>query len=441
MRRYFFLFASLLLLLSSCGSNREEGLLRTVPRDTPMFGLVNLKSLSSKLDSDGKRQLRETVDRLAKSGTAEARWEYFFSEGSEVDFTSPMAVFELDRACVFTFYVKNVGKFKKGIEEATGSQFSVKGNVAVCAGGTVFLSGNQVWYAPEYPEVTPEAVARVAALKEPESVLSLECCRQVEGRDEDAAVIVDLAKAYSFDREMRLTLNMLFDDASYLVSYLDFGKEKAEMRSVFLNYKCRPVPFVLRSSKIDVGRLRGFEGAGNAFAAMSVKPELAHSVVSQLKNFFPVPADVQSFVEELDGDVAVALSRRDGGETQAVSAMLTFRTSQAASDCALFLSGLHIDALPGASAVADGKKCLFSAGVPSGSPMGSLADSFKGACLGVVALPSFLTAPVFRGLDDHLDNVSLMFKDNGEGSEVLVTVATRNGADPLVLAVQALGRL
>lgn len=438
MKKLFYLFSLALLALSSCSRGNGD-ILSTVPDSTEFFVVADLKALVSDLGDEGRRQLASMVDKATGTkGTLDARWRFFFSEDSGVDFASPFAVFEWKGNEVATFYVKDASKFRKGLEKETGVALSESSGFLSDSDGTVFIHGDQVWFAGAYPELSVADFSAFLNLGEKHSILSNDCAAKAASGDADLVAFVNLDKTLSgsWNANLRMAVNAVFDDASYVVTHFNFEKGKARGESVFYNYKGRPAGLAFDMDRIDVGRLKVFDGRGNCFAAMGVSPEVMHSLVRQAKNFGVVPADAQDVLESLDGNVAFSLYR-DPSDSSAFpfTVMLSFGSDKKAAAAVDAVRGIL--GSDGFRVYSLGNGCFVSHGsAPSGSDIASVADDFKGACLGVAFLPSF-----FGNTGDFLDSCVITLHNDGDGARILSTVNTNKNQNALTAVLRLIDDL
>lgn len=439
MKHLFCLLAVLAVILSSCSSKNGDDILATVPAKSEFFVLADLKAISSDLGKDGKSQLDLTIDKIArKGGNIDARWKYFFSNDSQVDFSAPFVIFEHAGNTLATFYTKDADKFRAGIENAIGAKLEDSAGIFADAEGTVFMKDSQVWFADSYPQIESSDIAVMAQLPEKDCILSIESAKKIakKGGDIISYVNIDKKLAGSWNRQSRILLNAVFDDASFIVSTHNFEKGKAVGTTQFLNYKGEPSSLAFKMSKIDVGKLKKFVGKGNCFFAMGINPDMTHAIVRQLKNLFVIPADIRQLVENLDGNIAAALTF-EGRESipSSFSAMLTFDNKNAAVQATDELRGLIP---PGESTdiFTDDDRLYLSSGTLSGAGIDAVADDFKGACLGVSLLPSFFNEATGGNMGDYLDGCTLTLHDDGNGAEIRTVFTTKSDRNALVTLLQ-----
>lgn len=440
MKKIFFLLAVVAIALSSCGRKGEKDLLQTIPGDTDYFVVVNLKGLSSDLGDEGKHQLDELLDK--KGASFDARWKYFFSDDSQVDFSAPLVVFEYNNGILATFYTKDESKFAAGIEACLGEKGTEAGGLYVCADNTVFMDGHQVWFATRYPEVTPSDITRLSGLGEKESVLGMEVTKKVIGKSDDIASVVNLDRALdgAWNRNARIMLNMLFDDASYLVSYTNFEKGKVTNETSFLSYKCEEAKLAFKMSKLDMGTLGKFDGKGNFFAAIGLNPELMRSIVRQMKNFGAVPPEAQEMLGQLDGTSAMSVNFDSKYSDPSFSAMFTFKNKQGAADAASFLRTIS-DMGSSLSAIPSDRQLFVIQGTQGGESFDSVVGDLKGASLGIVLMKSFFENMGSNNGASYLGPCVIKLKEEGKGVKLGVTMHTPGEANSLVSFLQMVSSL
>lgn len=407
MKKSLFLLGLLTLLLASCRGVDTADLLGSVPKDTKYFIILNTKKLGPQLDS---RDLEELLGR----GFNE-KWSFLTSDGSGVDFTAPVVAFEYNRALITSLCLKDEKAFIGGIEEATASRFSEEAGVRVCASNTVFVKDGRAWITAEYPEVTAADIAMLLQLKEAESVLAIEAAAKLADSKKGMVSFINLDKTFTGfgSSNPRLYLNMIFDDLSYITAATDFDGNEAQCEVRFLNYKSEPSPLAFKAPALKSSAIEAFPGRGNLFAALGVTPDIMHSLLSRLKTFFPVPAEVQECLEQLDGEMIISMDATDKfTDPTGYSLMLTFKSSSAADKGAQLMRSLASTFGLQAKVYTDGKRLYALMDTSAEGSVKDFAGYFQGASLGVVALPSF-----FEGMasaDDYRDFqlCSFMLKDS-----------------------------
>lgn len=438
---FLFILPLLAALISACKGKDEEDLLLTVPADTNFFILADLKALSADLGSDGREKLEKALTAMQGGNEdIDARWEYVLSEKSETDFSAPMAFFETDGNTVASFYVKNADSFRKGLEEAMHTTFHENSGITADDKGTVFIKDSQVWFAQGYPYPALDAakIAVLSQLGEKGSVLSLKAAKELAEGNADIISFINLNEslAYSRDNTERLIMNSIFDDASYVITRHNFEKGKATGETTLLNYKGEPAPLTFDIPKIDINGLKKFEGRGNLFAAISLDPEMMHSIVRALKNVkLPIPPDYQEVLESLDGVAAFSMTRTSPEDGPAsMAAMLTFEnknSASAASEICGALMGSH-----GVKVFTDDKRCNIFLGNQSGMGIADIADNFKGASMGIVFMPSFFDNATNVHVADCLQNFVITLHNERDGVKIKSILTTTSDQNALITLLE-----
>lgn len=429
----------MMLLLASCSHKSSDDILLTVPADTNYFVLADMKALSSDLGKEGRGQLDATLAKLSQKGDAsDSLWQYFFSEDSGVDFSSPMVVFEFRRNMLASFFLKDADSFRQGIGKSLGTPLTESPEgIFYNSDATVFIKGDQAWFANPYPELSADDIATLAGMTEAESILSVAAAKEAASRAADVTSFCNLGKLLegSWNSKARLLLNTVFDDASYIVSAHNFRNGQAIGETVFMNYKGKPAGLAFKMSEIKTGNLKKFDGKGNCFIALGMNPDLMHSIVRAVKNFGIIPAEMQDILESLDGDIAISLTKdTQGGNPSGISAMFTFKNKSAASDASSFLK--QMGNAQRADIRTDGERLYITEGNPSGNDIESVAESFKGACLGVALLPSFFNSVSGASAGDYLDGCTVTLHDDGKGVIIKSILTTKGDRNALLTLLQ-----
>lgn len=445
MKRLLWILPALLMMLASCSGRSEEDILLTVPKDTNYFNLVNLKAVTADLGEEGRAQIdRLLAENASKGRPDDARWSYFLGPDSQVDFSGPLVAFEFNNNILFSFYAKDASKFRDGIGQALGAELKEQDGVWKDADGTVFIKDSQVWFASSYPEISTADIAALSQTKEEGSVLAVDCARELATKGDDFCSFINLGETLqgSWNQQTRMVLNAIFDDPAYVVSSHNFEKGKAVGESVFLNYKGQPAELALKLQKINEGDLRKFDGKGNLFLVLGVNPDMMHNLVRMAKNFGGVPADLQETLESLDGNVAVALMQADKyAEPSSMSFSFTFGSKGAAAKAADFMrSGPLLGMLASLPSegeewkvFSEGDRCCLVYGDGTGAGIDTVAEDFKGACLGIAVLPSFIqNVTGGSNVSDYLDSFVLTLHDDGKGARIRTVLATKSDNNALV---------
>lgn len=433
MKRFLvFLPILLAVVLTSCGGAGRDALLQTVPADTEFVAVIDMKSVTSGLGSDGLRVLADSVGAISSRGATDVRWSYLLSEDSKADFSKPFVAFEYNRSNILTFFATDASKFRNGLARALGSEFEEKDGIWVCAGATVFMKADQVWFASAYPAVDVADIAVLSQLGEQESILSVKAASKALDSKFPVASFLNIEKAMqAWSLQQRLILNTLFDDASYLLSFIDFEKGKVTADFSIVNYKGKPATFSLKAGKLEASQLKSFDARGLAFAAISVSPDMARSVLRQLRNFTLLPSDLSQLLEKLDGDLVVALGAGEWDPVPPLSFILTFKNADAAEKAATLARNLT--ALGGGFRIFTDKKRLFIvADDPSGSSIDEFASRFDGAYMGAVLTPEFFSSWGAGAPSEKLRGLSVMFIPDGKGVRVVTEIDTDPDRNPVL---------
>lgn len=443
MKKLVFLLSLLAVVLASCTKRTAEGLLETVPSDSRCVAVADMKEISKKLGSDGRNRVDSLVASLAGKGN-ETLWRYFFSENSAVDFSAPLALFEYHNAMLATFYVSDEHRFRSSLESATSSKFEKVGELYAGAGNRVFMKGSQAWFAPQYPEITPADIESLVRTPETQSMAYANYAAGLTDGHDDMAVLVNINRLFADmqNRKMQLVLNMILDDASYMFSRIDLDDDEVEIDTQFLNFQGQPSAFAIKPGKINVSDLKKFDSRGNVMVAVAASHELVHSIVRSMKNAgMAVPVPVQTLLEELNGNLVVAVDVQSRLEAS-LNAMLTFKDKGSAQKAAEFFNGYMTALFQDFKVYADGNRVYVDASAtPEGPSLAGFAEDFKGAGAGIVLLPSAFDSIGAKSTADYIDNCVITVGEKKGGAYVSTEIDLRKGVNPVIALFSLFGNI
>ena len=435
MKRLFSILGVIMLLLTSCGGGGRDALLSTIPSDTRFCVVIDLNRMSSKLDEQAKATLKDFVDKAAANGK---RGADLFGDDSQVDFSVPMILFEYHNSTLLTFRIKNEDKFRKSVEENDGVSFSNTGAILASDDDKIFIDGKQVWISLAYPNPEAADIAVLSQLKKDDSVLGLECASQL-GSDDDISGLVNIDKSLqdSWNRSYRMALNMAFDDPAFLVWHTDFKKDKMESEITVVNYKGKPAPFALKTSKINTDKLSKFTGRGNLFGAISLDSDLVRNLIKQIRGFTSLAPDQEEMLMSLDGNVAFSAYLNDvNSSPEYLTLMLTFKNKDAARKAADLMTD-NFGNPEDMKIFTDDNRLYMMTAAQKGEQISSVISDFKNANIAIAITPEFGTA--FNGsANQNFDGASLRLTDNGDGVKILIDLKSKGDSNSLSSLIKTL---
>lgn len=407
MKRLLLLISVIAVLLGSCTRRNADDLLKSVPLSSGYVALVSLRSLE-------KNEVAENA--------LPSRFQLLFSPEAGLDSGAPMLIFEFKGATILSFYVKKGDGFKKYMEKNGVNFASLKG-LQYATDNTVFISGNRVWMAPEYPEVHASDLLTLQGLATHESFMASPMAEKLLNSEDDITLCVDFNRLLggSWNSDSRLALNIIFDDPAYGLGTINFDATEIIGEIKVLDSHGHPAHLALQLNPISPDGIKDFEGRGNVFAAVSPSSATIGALLSQLKGLPMIPSDLTATISRLEGDIiCAAWVEPCGASLRSLSLMLTFSSDEAAADCARFVNSLSGG--DGLSASATGAHCTVIYGEPSGEPfpealMGS--DSF----LFFSALPAFFNCEAPGPFNDLASSCTLRLKEI-DGEPVFTTEIT-----------------
>lgn len=427
------LFLGLLaLLLSSCSRMDSADLLKSVPKDTLYFSVINAKELTSNFQPQEIESLSSRI--------GDSKYKFLLSKDSGVDFEAPVVVFEYKGAPAATFCLRDEKSFRQGIEAACGSEFKKEGGVDVCDENTVFVKDGRAWVTSEYPAVSAADIAMLASLTEEESVLSIEAAAKLDCSGKEAVAFFNLDKAFAKmgRSDIWMVLNMVFDNLSYITLSTDFKGSEAECDVRFYNYKSQPAPLSFNPSKLSASAIKEFPGKGNFFLALGVNPELMRSLSAVFKSFLSVPSEMMAFLEKLDGEVIISGDFESKfSNPENLSAMFTLKSAGDAEKTAQFFRSVMGSSMGNLKIYNDGKRLFVISGDKGAGSMSDYADDFKGAELGLLFLPSFFEHMDSSGSANDISVCSAVLKDSKK-SNLSINFKVNEGENALSVLLRTI---
>lgn len=340
-------FAIAALFLNACSHDGGEDILKTVPKNPSYMAVIDTHAIAAKLgnskldnsDIEGILSLFNNTGNLSLNPV----WEFTLSSDSGVDFDNPIVVFEYKRATVYTFLLKDAGKYRKGLEAKTSAGLQDVKGILSLPNGTVFIKDDQAWISAEYPGLRNEDILRLATLKENESAWSEEYFHDMMEHTSDISWISNVNSILGDDTGLQssLIINFLFDNASYTAGSVNFEEGKVTGEATVLTSKLQPSRMALTPQTVDVASLCGFKGKGNTFFAIGLDSATVKHLTGQLRNLGLIPPQLLSLLSNIDGTLALVASISEEDEWyNGLSIMATLNSDAAAKSCSDNLSDI-----------------------------------------------------------------------------------------------------
>lgn len=433
----FCLFALLAVVLSSCGNKGAERMLQTIPAGSSYLSVLNAENITSKLGNEGLAQWDALVSQGFKG--SDDRWKFLLGKDSGIDFSTPVFIFEYKGANVITFEVKDSGAFREGFEKAASAKFTGTGNLYYLPDNTAFVNDKQVWLTAAYPEVKPEDIKTLLALKKADSMASLKYAVEMSASDDDCSTFASLASLIKQSGNIggALYLNTLFNSPEYLVYKTNFEKEAIVGSLTVLNAKFEPSACAFKPSKLDVSTIKDFKGKGNVFFAIGIDPQLTTQLLDKFKALLPLPAEGLAMLKNIDGDILLSGSLNDNMSNPALSgALISFKTKEAAEEASQVVKELGLSPIQNAGMLIEGNALCLLAPEQSGNSPAEMASWFKDAGMGFLCFTSAFKGEAFGNIGNYILGVAAKLVDNGDGVSLDFNVDTKKGQNSLISIMQ-----
>lgn len=392
MKKSLFIFSAFLVLfLSACSHADGDEILKTVPKNPQFLAVVDAHSIAAKLGDNTRLDNNDIASILSifnSTGNVSLNpvWEFTLSSESGVDFDNPIVVFEYNRATVYTFLLRDAGKYRKGLEAKTSAAFQDVKGVLSLPNGTVFIKGDQAWISAEYPGLRNEDILRLTSLKENQSAWSEEYFHDMMEQSADISWLSSVNSILGDDTGLQssLIINFLFDNASYTAGTVNFEEGKITGEATVLTSKLQPSRMAITPEAVDVASLSGFKGKGNSFFAIGLGAATVKNLTGQLRNLGLIPPQLLSLLSNIDGTLALVASVNDEDEWyNGLSIMATLNSDSAAKSCADNLSDI-MGSDESMQISCEGNKVYVINTGSVGDEFSSRASEFKGAEAGLV---------------------------------------------------------
>lgn len=309
-------------VMAGCKSEPSEDLkdlLQTVPADATMVVTVNVESLlkhtGSKV-SDGAvepsadllRGLDSIRDkRLASTIKAVA--------GGEAGIACTYAVVFVDGYYTYiTGMLNDPAAFRKYVESNAGGRFAETGGVETC--GAYAVKGNQFWVV-SHSTIDPLTVKRFATFDDRNSFASAGYAARMLEDGHDIDFVADISQGMARGNlrdaaQMKLAMQVLFDDAAYLCGHAGLEKHGAEAGIEILDGKYKPARFNFPASEISGKTVRKVGESGDLFVAVALSARFMEKLTEGLSAFGPLADELLEPLKGLDGTAAFAVSAPAG---------------------------------------------------------------------------------------------------------------------------------
>lgn len=427
----FTFFCLALMALGSCSKPSSEELLKTVPATTRFLAVVNQEKLSASLNSKESLSLvASSLDRITSQrggASGPSKWTAILDGESGIDTECRIVVFEYKNATLFTFMVKDAGKFRDHLASKAGTALVENKGVWCDGGNTVFMKGNQAWITSGYPTLHSTDILLLCSLKDSESILTLSTVAEMADSDNDIDYICNLAEMSKWDMinpQTALAYNLAFEDVVYASGFMNFLQAHAEGEMNLLNSQGQPARRALSLSKINMNAINSFNGKGNVFFATSLDPKVVGMVVDQLKNMPFMPEEYITTLQQIDGTIVFSTNLNEiANNTPDFSMAISFGSPEAAQQNLETVKSFLPSISPEATATAEANMIMLKSGQQEGSSISSFKKEFEGSNLTLVYLPS--SSPDEKPVADNIKQLTLRETDNGESAKFTIRIDTK----------------
>lgn len=417
----------IVLILASCSNKVNEEILRTVPKDTPFFLIVDLEKTQSDLSQDGKA--------LSNGGNKNQLFGMFGANGKDaadfldssktgIDMDSQMVAFQYRNTSVLTFLLSDVDKFKDFIKEKYGDWEETSG-VFATKNNKVFLKNNQAWITGGTMAFNAAAVNDLLSLEEKNSLLDQKYVGNMVSSGSDICGLVNVTNVGSqFGGGMatNLGLNLMFDDLTYFSFTVKFESGKAICEARPLNSVYESAKSVFKPVEIDLNTVNDYPGKGSMFMAAAIDSEQTKMMLEQ---FAPMAGPLSEILEALKNVEGTVVGSSNGsGSESSLGLMFYFADSESAMKAA----DQFMEMMPPEEMAVEltGNKLYIHSHNLAGDGIADYSKYFKGNEFGIVMLPNCF------GQQNQIKLVTAMAHRDGDSMKILVEAETQQGVNSLV---------
>lgn len=366
--RFYWLSAVIIFLMAGCSKELETDLLRTIPADNGFVAVINTENLP--FDSSAESPLLRPGSPL-----------------SEVD---AFILFSLKGYPVATFRVPDVEQLKAFAADQGMLLREAEGDISASANGDLFICRQQAWLAPAHSGIEASDIKALLQLPEKESAAADPVLTKATDGGADFRLVGSLgALIQSQMQEFNLILNVFFNNPKYVDVAFDFDKNVALGKLEVLNSKGERAACSFTPVLIDVDALKNSDAKGNLYFALGVDSQLTDILTSN-SNMLGLPKEFSGVIKGIEGTVIAAANTAVSSDFDApasFSLSVPFASDAAARNFNRMAGLLNIGG-GNMKTSAEGNRFNISSGEGSGTPLSALAESFKGASLGLLVIAS-----------------------------------------------------
>ena len=310
MKKFLFLPLFILMLLSSCGKESNNRILKTIPINTTYVVIVDLDQIMKDLGSqeqNGKLMFGpELSGALEQSGyTVSEILEKFANHG--LDFSGSLAMFEYRGQSIFTCFSRD--------SEVTINSYQTKfytdGDIIYSNEG-IYLKDNQIWF-DQHNVLTPDIIRQFTELKNNENASKLSSAIKGGAAINSFANIEFISNILEYSSSWYSILNTLFGNPSYVNLAVSFEEGKMTAELNFLTNEFKKPKFALKAPKINMKDINEYSGRGRLFYAFSLTNGEANEFFNSFFNEYSSDNDFLESLQYIDGTIVGSIGPSSSG--------------------------------------------------------------------------------------------------------------------------------
>ena len=429
------LILSLAGAITSCSGDSSadiSDLLSTVPNDASAVAAFNLHSIVEKTGSkiDGSKVVPgKDLQALIEKSSGNSDLSRFITNDYGID-PEAAVLFVEGQDTYLTGYLARPDSFRENVQKETSGSFSKEGDVDICA--NYAMKGNQFWCRVSHRNsISASEISRFTSLSEKLSFMSGSYAKELSDLNHDIkgwgniSGIFNVANMDFQSKSMaRMAIESMFSDGEDIAFHADFEKGKMTSALRILNSKGKPAKFNFPTERVDVSVVKNAGASADLIYAMAVSPKMIESLKEQVDGKgISVLGAIMPALSSLDGTAVVEFS----SSSNAISGVVSTKGEGTAALSDLISSGLDC------TVTKDGKLLRFSNGSVTGRLSGdAMADKFKGALFGMVAVPDRFGA---ADSGNPLECVALMVVSSDSSIELRVEADAKDKKENVLLSL------
>lgn len=391
------LFSAVVMMMvaafTSCDSSHKDEAMKIfdkIPANAQMVAVINAEDIVAK----GAKP--EDMDKVPVEGVK----------------TAALAVFVDDDRTFITGLLDNAAEFEKAVEKKSGEKFEAQGDIRLADHYAV--SGDRFWYLSD-GRISLENVKEFMDLSGKDAFSFNPYAATLADSDDDVAFLGNLNAILDVAgrkvAQMRLGINMIFQDPAWIAGSFDGENGKAEIDVEILNSEFKPSKFLFEASKIDRKALSMLK-QGDVVVALALSDNMKKQLANLSSGFGG--KDIKDLFDLLGGNIAMSVSPDADIASFAIEAGSPAKANQ--------LQGMIENIVGNYAKISfrvDGDYLLGNHEASAGNLMPSTVDAFKDALLGV-----WVSGDMIRkeSRTDGVADVAVMMRPADNSVKVYTTV-------------------